>query len=360
MSEAVVNPNKVSRAGVILIKSFEGFRPAAVRRADGVWVIGYGHTASAREGATVSESDAELLLQYDLIPVVRAVREAVTVPLNGHQFDALASFAFSVGVERFLVSDVLVLVNAGRPQDAAAAILGWHDAAEAHLPPRRRTAERALFNTAPGAPAALVDLLMQPLAPFPAVAAPQDASPQDADVAPFPSANDADFGASAPAGFGTDGPLTARDPIRAAPASLDAGAVLTLTERTATDRLALSAANDAPPAPAAADPAPADTRVVWSGDAPAAQTDEAAAPAEAAETLKPAPASADPGSPWPFFFLGALGMVALGAAGAAFRRAAHPGGGDTGLIGAALGVIAVACIAVAGWNLYQRWGRPGR
>ncbi|UQV18808.1 lysozyme [Brevundimonas albigilva] len=161
MSEAVVNPNKVSRAGVILIKSFEGFRPAAVRRADGVWVIGYGHTASAREGATVSESDAELLLQYDLIPVVRAVREAVTVPLNGHQFDALASFAFSVGVERFLVSDVLVLVNAGRPQDAAAAILGWHDAAEAHLPPRRRTAERALFNTAPGAPAALVDLLMQ-------------------------------------------------------------------------------------------------------------------------------------------------------------------------------------------------------
>ena len=80
----------------------------------------------------------------------------------------------------------------------------------------------------------------------------------------------------------------------------------------------------------------------------------------AAETLEPAPTRVDPGSPWPFFILGALGMVALGAAGAAFRRAAHPGGGDTGLIGAALGVIAVACIAVAGWNLYQRWGRPGR
>ena len=359
MSEAVLNPNKVSRAGVILIKSFEGFRPAAVRRADGVWVIGYGHTASAREGATVSESDAELLLQYDLIPVVRAVREAVTVPLNGHQFDALASFAFSVGVERFLVSDVLVLVNAGRPQDAAAAILGWHDAAEAHLPPRRRTAERALFNTAPGAPAALVDLLMQPLAPFPAVAAAQDVSPQDAEVAPFPGANDADFGASAPTGFGTDGPLTARDPIRAAPASLDAGAVLTLTEGVASDRLALSAANDAPPAtPDAVTP---DTRVVWSGDAPAPETDEAPATADAAaETSKPAPTRVDPGSPWPFFILGALGMVALGAAGAAFRRAAHPGGGDTGLIGVALGVIAVACIAVAGWNLYQRWGRPGR
>ena len=56
----------------MLIKSFEGFRPRAVQREDGGWVIGYGHTLSAREGATVSEAEAELLLQYDLIPVVKA------------------------------------------------------------------------------------------------------------------------------------------------------------------------------------------------------------------------------------------------------------------------------------------------
>ena len=65
MSDDVHKPAKVSREGVVLIKSFEGFRPRAVQREDGGWVIGYGHTLSAREGATVSEAEAELLLQYD-------------------------------------------------------------------------------------------------------------------------------------------------------------------------------------------------------------------------------------------------------------------------------------------------------
>ncbi|MBU4239445.1 MAG: glycoside hydrolase family protein, partial [Alphaproteobacteria bacterium] len=105
-------PTKISREGIILIKSFEGFRPRAVQRADGRWTIGYGHTRSAREGLSVSESDAELLLQYDLIPVVRAIG-SVHAPLNQHQFDALASFALSIGVERFLGSDVLQRVNDG-------------------------------------------------------------------------------------------------------------------------------------------------------------------------------------------------------------------------------------------------------
>ena len=104
MSDATTRRLKVSREGVVLIKSFEGFRPRAVRDEDGRWVIGYGHTASAREGLTVSEQDAELLLQYDLLPVVKALNERVSAPLNQHQFDALASFAISVGVERFLKS----------------------------------------------------------------------------------------------------------------------------------------------------------------------------------------------------------------------------------------------------------------
>ena len=131
-------PTKISREGVILIKSFEGFRPRAVQRADGRWTIGYGHTRSAREGLSVSESDAELLLQYDLIPVVRAIG-SVQAPLNQHQFDALASFAFSVGVDRFTTSDVLARLNAGAPDEAAEALGGWSDDTEIVTPPRRRT-----------------------------------------------------------------------------------------------------------------------------------------------------------------------------------------------------------------------------
>ena len=50
---------KISREGIVLIKSFEGFRPRALQREDGGWIIGYGHTLSAREGASVSEADEQ-------------------------------------------------------------------------------------------------------------------------------------------------------------------------------------------------------------------------------------------------------------------------------------------------------------
>jgi lysozyme len=156
---------KISREGVILIKSFEGFRPRAIRLDDGRWVIGYGHTLSAREGATVSEADAELLLQYDLIPVAQALNEGVAATLNQHQFDALASFAFSVGVDRFQSSDVLSRLNAGHAGEAADAMIGWPEPVVAETALRRRAAERALFVADPAWPVALSDLLAAPLPP---------------------------------------------------------------------------------------------------------------------------------------------------------------------------------------------------
>ena len=155
----------------MLIKSFEGFRPRAVREADGRWVIGYGHTASAREGLTVAEADAELLLQYDLMPVVKALNEQVHGSLNQHQFDALASFAVSVGVDRFLASDVLQRINEGHAGQAADALIGWPEDASVDARLRRRAAERALFVADPGSPVTLAELLAAPLPPPPVEAA---------------------------------------------------------------------------------------------------------------------------------------------------------------------------------------------
>lgn len=155
---------KVSREGVILIKSFEGFRPRAERQSDGRWVIGYGHTASAREGATISESEAELLLQYDLMPVVTLLNERVTQPLNQHQFDALASFAVSIGPDRFANSAVLDRINAGQSAQAADALALWPDDSLPDASKRRRSAERALFVANPAEPTRLADLLAAPLA----------------------------------------------------------------------------------------------------------------------------------------------------------------------------------------------------
>jgi lysozyme len=68
---------QVSRTAIELIKRFEGYRQKAARLPDGRWTIGYGHTASAREGAQVSEADAEALLRYDLMGVAQTVRELV-------------------------------------------------------------------------------------------------------------------------------------------------------------------------------------------------------------------------------------------------------------------------------------------
>jgi lysozyme len=167
VSDATTPRLKVSREGIVLIKSFEGFRPHAVRTDDGRWVIGYGHTASAREGLSVGEQDAELLLQYDLLPVVKALNERAPAGLNQHQFDALASFAISVGVERFLASDVLQRLNEGRAGQAADALIGWPEAPSTDARLRRRAAERALFIADPGAAVTLADLLAAPLPPPP-------------------------------------------------------------------------------------------------------------------------------------------------------------------------------------------------
>ena len=167
---------KVSREGIVLIKSFEGFRPRAVRNEAGAWVIGYGHTASAREGATVGEPDAELLLQYDLMPVVKALNDGVTTPLNQHQFDALASFAISVGVEAFLQSDVLGRLNSGHPGQAADALIDWPEQLDEGDRLRRRAAERALFVADPASPVALADLLAAPLPP------PRPVPPQESET----------------------------------------------------------------------------------------------------------------------------------------------------------------------------------
>ncbi|WP_077357943.1 lysozyme [Brevundimonas sp. LM2] len=194
---------KVSREGIVLIKSFEGFRPRAIRRENGGWVIGYGHTRSAREGASVSEADAELLLRYDLLPVEKTVNEAGAAVLNQHQFDALTSFAFSVGVDRFQTSDVRALLSTGAIVQAADALMGWPEPVLPQAGLRRRAAERALFVADPDAPVAVSDLLAAPVGeaqatdpvpaqdmsapPAPALAASVEAAPEPAtDIATDP------------------------------------------------------------------------------------------------------------------------------------------------------------------------------
>lgn len=144
---------QVSKAAIELIKSFEGFRNTAGRLADGRWTIGYGHTLSTREGAEVSQADAEALLIYDLIDVAETINTLTFTPLSQNQFDALCAFVYNIGVEAFRGSDVLKHINEGRMLQAACAMELWRRAEfqgssliiDAIV--RRRAAEKTLFLT---------------------------------------------------------------------------------------------------------------------------------------------------------------------------------------------------------------------
>lgn len=145
--------HQVSRASIELIKRFEGYRRKSARLPDGRWTIGYGHTLTAREGAEVSEQDAEALLMYDLIAVAHSVNEWTFTPLIQNQFDALCAFAFNIGVDNFRRSSVLRRVNEGQLLQAACAMELWRKAdfegeriiIDALV--RRRSAEKTLFLT---------------------------------------------------------------------------------------------------------------------------------------------------------------------------------------------------------------------
>ena len=144
-------PLAVSPAGLALIKRLEGFRAEALALPDGRFLVGYGHAAAMAPKAALSEADAEELLRADLAPVEAMLNERLLAHVSQAQFDALASFTFSIGIEAFIRSDVLRRFNAGEPIAAACAMDAWRKSSIGGEPAvldalvRRRAAEKAAF-----------------------------------------------------------------------------------------------------------------------------------------------------------------------------------------------------------------------
>jgi lysozyme len=150
----------IDKAGVDLIKSFEGCRLRAyldTLASPPVWTIGWGHTGpsiSAQTEWTQSKADGEL--ERRLSELSRAVAARCTRFPNVNQMSAMVSFAYNVGIGNFSRSSVLRLHNAGQFAAAAAAFAMWNKAGgrvRAGLT-RRRAAEAALYLT----PATLLDI----------------------------------------------------------------------------------------------------------------------------------------------------------------------------------------------------------
>lgn len=111
---------KISSAGVKLIANYEGLRLKAYWDAHGkLWTIGYGHTATAKEGMKITKEQALNLLARDLERFEKCVEDVINVALTQEQFDALVSFAFNRGCNGFRKSSVVELVNSRRFSEAA-------------------------------------------------------------------------------------------------------------------------------------------------------------------------------------------------------------------------------------------------
>jgi len=139
-----------SSAGRQLIESFEGLELTAYQDMVGVWTIGYGHTGvDVKPGLRISAAQAEALLAADLVKFEQGVARLVTFVLNQHQFDALVSFSFNLGLGSLKNSTLLKLLNAGDVTAAAEQFLRWDKAGGGQVAGllRRRQAERTLFLT---------------------------------------------------------------------------------------------------------------------------------------------------------------------------------------------------------------------
>jgi len=137
-----------SDRGIALTKGFEGLRLEAYQDCAGNWTIGYGHAgASVLPGQSISEPEAEKLLQADLAEAVACVNQAVRAVISQGQFDAMVDFCFNAGRGNFVQSTLLRKVNSGDLQGAAGQFALWVHAGGEIVAGllRRRNAEAAMF-----------------------------------------------------------------------------------------------------------------------------------------------------------------------------------------------------------------------
>ncbi len=140
----------VNDAGREIIMTFESLRLKAYKCPAGVTTIGYGHTGDVEMGQTITEHQAEAILEYDLHRFEQAVTDLTKKP-NANQFSAMVSLCFNIGIEAFKKSTLLKAFNGGLVKTAANEFLKWQLAKGKVLPGlvRRRAAERALFMAVP-------------------------------------------------------------------------------------------------------------------------------------------------------------------------------------------------------------------
>lgn len=135
-------------AGRALIRAAEGLRLKAYRCPAGFLTIGYGHTVTTYQGQTITEAEAERLLDSDLKRYEGAIASLVRVPLTSNQFSALVCLSFNIGIAAFTGSSLRKLLNRGWYDQVPAQIKRWNKAHGRVLSglTQRRAAEAELWK----------------------------------------------------------------------------------------------------------------------------------------------------------------------------------------------------------------------
>ena len=157
---------KISKAGIDLIKHFEGVRLKPYKCPAQLWTIGVGHVMypdqhhlsidgrrhfplKPEHKRSFTEAEVNELLRNDLCLFEAGVERLCGRSLSQCQFDALVSFVFNLGLGTLQRSTLKSKLTRGDIKGAADQFLKFSMAGGKILPglQRRRIAERTMFLT---------------------------------------------------------------------------------------------------------------------------------------------------------------------------------------------------------------------
>jgi len=132
-----------------LIKRFEGCRLEAYKCSANVLTIGYGHTGGVKETDTITQEEADELLEKDVLKFEEYVEDNVIVELDQSQFDALVAWTFNLGPGNLRESTMLKKLNDSDYASVPSEMKRWNKAGGKTLDGliRRRNAEALLFQS---------------------------------------------------------------------------------------------------------------------------------------------------------------------------------------------------------------------